>query len=1077
MGGAGMKVLLLLLLGGVFVGQAAIVQAQEAVTGTVTDAQSDEPMPGVNIVIKGTTTGTSTGADGTYDIQVESLKDTLVYRYVGYQVQEVPIDGRTEIDVTLQAQTLEGEEIVVTAQNLERESKGLGYSVQEVGPEDMPTSQPTNFVNSLQGVVSGAQVKSSTGTMGGSSRIVLRGVNSISGENQPLFVVDGFPIDNSNFNSTDTQSGEGGAPDYGNTAQDINPNNIKSVSVLKGPNAAALYGSRASNGAILITTKSGEDREGIGIDFSTGAQLISPYGYPDYQNTYGGGYTREFNEFNFDPSRHPDSWSEFDGDPMVEYRSDESWGPKMDGQMVRHWDSWYPSNESFGELRPFEPQPNNVENFFTNGSKVTNSISFYGGGDRATYRASYSNLQQRGILPNSNVGRHNVNLSGKLDLTDKLQVSSKVNYANTNGFGRASVGDYAGRGRMGVMSSYSNWFQRQLDMDRLQDYKNEGGQFKHWNLTSPSQRREPFYWVSPYFEVEENTNNDRRERLFGYLSASYDIRDNLTVSGWARTDFYDDRRERRVARGHVNSSLYAQDIISNREDNFQVLTEYNREYSAFDVGATVGGNIRYSQLKQETLETIGGITAPDFFNSEGSVDRPDVEDFQREKVVYALFGSANIGYKGFAFLDLSLRNDWSSTLPVDNNSYLYPAVSGSFVFSEFVPDNSVLGFGKIRVGWAQVGNDTDPYQLSKNFQPVKGFGSVPTFTVPNTLPNTELEPETTTSVEIGMDLELFNGRIRPDATVYRSASTKQIVELPVTSTSGYSAAVINAGEITNRGIEVSVDGSIIRNPEGFNWDMGLNWSANQNEVVELTEGQDNFQIIGSGQGNGVSLNAREGEPYGTLVGDAVATNENGEKLVGDDGLYIREPNQVLGNIQPDYTGSVTSTFEYKNLSLSAMVDFQKGGDVFSVTSSTGMYAGLLEETVGTNDRGNPIRDPVSEGGGIRLEGVKQNGEPNDTYVEAVDYFKNMQEGQHVYDASFIKMREVSISYDLPQKWFSSVPLRTLSVSVTGRNLGILHKNIPHVDPEATMGSGNIQGYESAQLPRTRTFGFKVSGSL
>jgi hypothetical protein len=414
---------------------------------------------------------------------------------------------------------------------------------------------------------------------------------------------------------------------------------------------------------------------------------------------------------------------------------------------------------------------------------------------------------------------------------------------------------------------------------------------------------------------------------------------------------------------------------------------------------------------------------------------------------------------------------------VDNNSYLYPAVSGSFVFSEFVPDNSVLGFGKIRVGWARVGNDTDPYQLSKNFQPVKGFGSVPTFTVPNTLPNAELEPETTTSVEIGMDLELFNGRIRPDATVYRSASTKQIVELPVTSTSGYSAAVINAGEITNRGIEVSVDGSIIRNPEGFNWDMGLNWSANQNEVVELTEGQDNFQIIGSGQGNGVSLNAREGEPYGTLVGDAVATNENGEKLVGDDGLYIREPNQVLGNIQPDYTGSVTSTFEYKNLSLSAMVDFQKGGDVFSVTSSTGMYAGLLEETVGTNDRGNPIRDPVSEGGGIRLEGVKQNGEPNDTYVEAVDYFKNMQEGQHVYDASFIKMREVSISYDLPQKWFSSVPLRTLSVSVTGRNLGILHKNIPHVDPEATMGSGNIQGYESAQLPRTRTFGFKVSGSL
>lgn len=1068
------KVLFLCL--GAFLSNPAVAQEKQTVSGTVTDASSDATMPVVNIVIKGTTTGVSTDANGSYEIGVESLKDTLVFQYVGYQTEHVPINGRTEVDIALQPQTISEEEIVVTAQNIERESRSVGYSVQKVGPAELSSNRETNFVTSLKGSVAGANIRSSTGTMGGSSRIVLRGINSISGNNQPLFVVDGVPIDNSNFASTRTQAGEGGAPDYGNAAQDINSNNIESISVLKGPNAAALYGSRASNGAVLISTKSGEDREGIGVDFSSEVQLQDPYGYPDYQNTYGGGYVREFDVFDYDPSKHPESWKEFDGDRMVDYNSDESWGPKMEGQMVRHWDSWYPGNESFGEKRAFDSTPNNVQRFFRNGTRLNNSISFYGGGDESTFRATYSNLEQRGIIPNSQVTRHNVSLSGKLNLTDDLQVSSKANYINTGGFGRASVGDYTGRGRMGVMSSYSNWFQRQLEMDRLKDYKSSDGSFKHWNISSAT-NKEPFYWVSPYFEVNENTNNDGRERIFGYLSLSYDLTESWSVSGYARSDFYNDRRERRVARGHVNNSLYAQDLISTREDNYQILSEYDGTFGKIDASATVGGNIRYDQLQIESVETVGGISAPGFFNIQASKGRPSVEDRTEEVLIYGAFGSVNFGYEDTIFLDASLRNDWSSTLPADKNSYLYPSVSASFVFSEMIPENQVLNFGKLRLGWSQVGNATDPYRLSTTYAPQENYGNTPIFSVPNNLNNADLEPERTSSVEVGVDLELFNGRLKPDVTVYRSVSRRQIIDLPVTSTSGYSSAILNAGRIENKGIEVSADVSVFRSPNGFNWELSANWAKNQNEVVELAAGQENYQIVSPTDGNGVSLNARLGEPYGTLVGDAVARNENGEKIVGEDGLYERETGQILGNIRPDFTGGVTNTFSYKDISLSALVDFRKGGDIFSVTSSTGMYAGLLQETVGTNDRGNPIRDPVDDGGGIKLEGVKKNGEPNDTYVEAVDYFKNMYEGQHVYDGSYIKLREVSVGYTFPESWFGAMPIRSLSVSLVGRNLAILYKNVPHVDPEATYGSGNVQGYESAQLPRTRTFGFKIEGSL
>jgi outer membrane receptor protein involved in Fe transport len=551
----------------------------------------------------------------------------------------------------------------------------------------------------------------------------------------------------------------------------------------------------------------------------------------------------------------------------------------------------------------------------------------------------------------------------------------------------------------------------------------------------------------------------------------------LTITGWARSDFYNDRRERRVAEGHVNTSMYSQDIISKREDNFQLLAEYNDDFGDFTVGATFGSNVRNERLLQEQLETVGGLTVPNYYNGKASVDRPILDDYEEEVLVYGIFGSANLGYKETIFLDASLRNDWSSTLPVNNNSYLYPSISSSLVFTELLPANNFLSYGKLRVGWAQVGNAAGPSRLAGYYEHQTGYGSTPTFNVPNILNNSELKPEITTSIELGASLQFFNGLVGVDATVYRMKSTNQIVDLAVSSTSGYSAAIINAGEIRNEGIEISLDGFVISNPNGFSWNVGLNWAKNQNKVVELAQGQDNYQLVDASSGNGVSLNARVGEPYGTLIGDGIATDENGQKLVDENGLYVREPNKVLGNVLADFTGGIQNTFRYKGLSLSALVDYQVGGDIFSVTSATGMYAGLLQETVGLNDKGNPIRNPVSEGGGMKLEGVKQNGEANDIYVEAIDYFKNMFDGEHIYDASFVKLRQVSISYDLPQTWFNNLPVQNLSLGVVGRNLWIIHKNIPHVDPETAMGSGNIQGYEAAQLPTPRSIGFNLEASF
>ncbi|MDX8340836.1 SusC/RagA family TonB-linked outer membrane protein [Draconibacterium sp. IB214405] len=1033
---------------------ATVANAQtKMVSGTVTSSEDGMPIPGVSVSVAGTTMGTVTDIDGVFTLKVPQDAKALLASFVGMKTQTVELGEGSDYAIVMEPDLVGIDEVVVTALGISREKKSLGYSAQQLTGDDIAAVKDANVVNSLSGKVAGVQVTGSTGTVGGSSRIVIRGVNSISGNNQPLFIVDGTPIDNSNFNSTGTQNG-GGGTDWGNSAADINPEDIESMTVLKGANAAALYGSRAANGVILITTKKGTKRKGIGVSISTGVNVTTVALLPDYQNEYGGGYKQSFDTY--------------EGEPVVNYAADESWGPKMDGTLVRQWYSWYEDDEDYGQMTPFVAHPNNVKDFYETGITTNNNVAIEGGGEGTLFRLSYTNFKQTGTLPTSELKRNTIAFSGSSKLTDKLTASASMNYVKTKNDGIPSQGYSGVQGN--VVTSFNQWFQRQIDMDKLANYKTADGVDRTWNISSPTNLH-PLYWENPYWVINESPANLQRDRVFGNVSLKYDVLPGLTVQGWARTDFYNDRREQRIASGSIPQAWYQEQVRQMEDNNFEFLATYTKNITSdFSLDANFGANKRVRNYYNNTASTNGGLSVPNFFNVTASVDRPSITDYKDKKVVNSLYGSASFGYKSMAYVDVSLRNDWSSTLPEGNNSYLYPAVTGTFLFSELIEDKSILSLGKVRASWSQVGNDTDPYQLAVTYSSGNNYGSYPAYSVPNNLKNADLKPETIETVEFGAEFGFFENRLGLDVTYYDIKSKDQILGLSTASTSGYSSAVVNAGLITNKGWEVMLRARPI--DKEFTWDVVVNWAKNNNKVVELAEGVDNYVLASWGP----SINAKEGETYGTWVTDGFTYNEDGERLVDEDGYYVRSTNQTYGSYLPDWTGGVTNSFSYKGISVSALVDFQKGGQLYSVTNRYGEYSGLLASTVGNNAKGNPMRDPVSEGGGMLAEGVKEDGTPNDVYIEAVDYWKAMRNYRenYLYDASFIKLREVKIGYSLPSSLFANTFINGVNVALVGRNLAILHKNIPNVDAESAYGSGNIQGFENGQHPSTRTMGFSVN---
>ena len=1043
--------------------------AQErAISGTVTSAENGEALPGVNVVLKNTTIGTVTDIEGNYRLNVPEEGGTLTFTFIGLQSKEVEIGDQSTINVFLSEDAQQLNEVVVTALNIPREKQSLGYAVQEIDGEAVTQTKEQNVINSLSGRVAGVQVRSSN-TLGGSANINIRGTSTIAGNNQPLFVVDGVPIDNSNYNDDDQQRGAGGY-DLGNPAADINPEDIESISVLKGGSAAALYGSRALNGVILITTKKGKRGQGIGVSVNSAVTFsqINKNTLPQHQKEYGAGYGQYFDEADLD--------GDGDIEEIVPVYDDASWGFPFDpNRQVVHWDALDPNAPNFAETRPWVAGANGIEDFFETGISWRNNIALTGGTETATYRLSYTNENSTGVLPNSEIGKNTISLNSSLALTDKLNVSTSANYVNQQAVGRYGTG-YDGTN---VMQSFGQWFQTNVDIAQLRDYTNEFGEQRAWNYRNYD-NLVPYYFNNPYWVRYENFQNDSRDRLFGNVVLDYELLEGLKITGRSSVDFYDFVVEERIAVGSAVTDIpdYTKDVRTFKERNDDIFLTFNKDFNGkFSVYALAGANRRNTVTERAQQSTFRGLVNPGVYSVSNSVS-PEIQyiDDYSEKEQRSVYGNINVGYAGIIFLDLTARNDWSSTLPAGENSYFYPSASASFVFSELAPlrNNNILSFGKLRVNYAEVGNDTDPYNTRKYFEAENSFGSNPIYREPLTLANPDLRSETKRSMEIGTELLFLDRRVGLDVTVYQENTFDQIIDIPVSRATGYDFQFINAGEIENRGIEVALNATPFNGD--FTWNIGINWSKNQNEVVELTEDLDNYQLASFFF---ASINATEGQPFGSIRGTNYVFDDNGNPIIGEDGFYeVSEDDEVIGNATPDWNAGIINSFSYKGFTLSGLIDIQQGGDIFSLNTAFGRATGLYEETAGLNDRGNPKRDLVADGGGVRFEGVQEDGTLNDVYVEANTWgtaynYNRLPAAVYVFDASYVKLRELTLSYTFPQSILGNLPIEGLQIAAIGRNLAILHSNVTHFDPEVSRSSGNVQGYESGTYPTPRSYGFDI----
>jgi TonB-linked SusC/RagA family outer membrane protein len=1069
-------------------------------SGTITDEGTGEPLPQVNVFILDLQRGDATNFDGKYEIgNLEYGTYTLRFSSIGFITIErsVTIDSANNVfDITMRKDVRALDDVVVTAFGLAREERSLGYSVQEVSGEAISRIDQNNVVGALAGKVAGIQVVGSSGAnLGGSERIRIRGANGLS-DGQPLFVVDGTPMDNSSF----LISGGGNARgrDLGNLISDLNMQNVESVSVLKGAAASALYGNRASNGVILITTKSGrmEGGQPVQIDFSNSTNFDRVSILPEYQNEYAGGYNQNFIEYT-----DPRNGQTYNG---LNYAADESWGPRMEGQMYRPWWSWFDHDftgdgqSDYGKEIPLTPQPNNVRDFFDTGVRFSNTLAVTGGSENISYRVGLNNTSQNGVVPNSTLDRTSLNFNGSLSHSDRFRSSIAFNYVNTRGEGRPAQGYSPAQGS--PVQSFNQWFQRQLDMDMLRQYRTADGTLTSWNIRSNTDLR-PLYWDSPFFSVNENISSDERDRVFGNYSMSYNLRSNIQLIGKVHIDTYSFNAEDRIATGGLEQDWYYNASRSRREMNYEAGAQFEENFRDFSISTYVGGNIRQERFQSSIQSTSGGLSTPNFFNIDASIDRPNTSTFKSSKDVRSLYGTATVGFRDIVYVDGSLRNDWSSVLPADDNSYLYYGLSTSLVFTEFnlFANQRILSFGKVRASIAQVGNDLGPYQIYQTFNTSTPYGNNPTQSVPNTLNNANLRPAVSTDYEAGIDLRFMNGRFRTDINYYNSVREDEILSLTVPGASGFSSAIVNAGNFTTTGWEVSVGATAIQT-QNLNVDFGLNLATSTSIVNELAEGITTRQLESGFFG--VGLFAEEGREWGNIVttggyGGYTIHEETGKRIVNPNGTYQLTPNKDLGNILPDWTGGFRADISYRNFTLNTFFDFQKGGQFYSLSRMFNAYSGLGKMTVGDNTLGNPLRDPVvnsagetvvyvplseaaSNSGGVLVEGVDTDGNDVAYLYQANIHFPNMflNKEEWIYDASYIKLREIKLTYNIPASLLANLPIQRASVALDIQNAFLLYSNVDGVDPSVIQNNANGFGFwEGGGLPPTRTVGFNVNLSF
>jgi len=1081
--------------------------AQMTVNGTVTDQVTGDPLIGVNVTVQGTDQGTITDVDGRYALEVPGEESTLVFSYIGYANIAEPVSGRSVIDVAM-SEGLALDEVTVTALGIRREEKSLGYSVQELDGDNVGETSEANFVSNLAGRAAGVQVVTNGTGPGQSASVIIRGYSSLAGNNQPLFVVDGTPINN----FTDTRTNTSGISsnmniDYGNGAGEINPDDIESISVLKGANATALYGSRAANGAIIITTKSGKNKKGIGVKFNTQTTWENMLKGPEYQRVFGQGKNFEFGFVDGYGS------GTFDG-------VDESWGPRMEGQLIPQHDSPTSNGLRGGDVHgldfvlgasgvdltrrgeitptPFVDPGDPVENFLETGRTLINTLSFFGGNDRGNFRVSYTNFDTKGILPNTNLRRNTIAFSGDYNLSDNLEVSARVNYIRSDSDNR----HVNGYGTESVMYLFI-WWGQQVSTSGLRNYWQEGLEgFQQFNYNYN-------YHDNPYFTMFENTNALQKDRVIGNISAKYKFTPDLSLMVRGGRDFFSEYRfvKRAYSTQRFPTGQYREDKINFSETNIDFLLNYTKRLAdTWDISLNFGGNQmiqknHFNALSANSL-LIPGVYS--FANANGpliqAIDRP-------ERQINSLYGFAQIGWNNMIYLDITGRNDWSSTLPEDNNSYFYPSVSLSAILTDMfgVSSSSALSFAKLRAGWAQVGNDTDPFRLNDFFIfSDTPWGGNSIASPSNALPPTDLKPEKQTSFEVGTDLRFFNNRLGLDFTYYNSISENQILAIALPETSGKTSRLINAGKIRNQGFEVMLSATPIRAASGFNWNTMFNFSRNVNEVLELPEGVDRY-VYG---GNGITLVAEEGGALGDMWGTGLVTvkNENDPnfgKVIFRNGLAQQDNTlRPLGNFNPDFNLGWSNELNFKGFSLRFLFDWRQGGELLSRTRLIAATSGNVVETLwgrdpefggphpGIFDSGLTYVDEstgITRTDGVIGEGVKEitdgNGNTsyvqNDVIVPANAYHNNryrrQNETEGIYDATFVKLRQLSLGYSLPTNLLRNTPIYNLKVSFVGTNLWLWAKDFNHGDPELlSFGGGRyVPGVENATVPTARSLGFAI----
>lgn len=1027
----------------------AAAQGTGTIQGTVTDAQNRGPLSGVRVTVDGTALAALTGPEGRYELRnVPAGTRTVRAARIGYaSAQEqvsVAAGGTATASFSLGAAGVLLDEMVVTALGIPRERREISTSVQEVSGETLARGGENNLVTALSGKVSGVTITNSNAP-GGSSRIVIRGANSLTSNNQPLFVLDGVPVSNAAPGySAGTCSGCTGynAIDYGNIIQDLNPADIESITVLKGPNAAALYGSRAANGAIIITTKSGRGQE-ASVSASSLVTYETPLRLPRYQNLYGQGFNGQY--------EYIDGRGEGTFDD-----TDESWGPRLDaGLMIRQFNS-------NGQPAPWVSHPDNVRDFFQTGRTANTSAAFAAGRDGMNVRLSVAHLDQEGMYPGFNLNRTTAGMNGSARLGRRLQAEASAQYINSDARNRPAQG----YGEDNVMWQFM-WFGRQVDTHVLRNrLRNDDGSQFNWNNA----------WNNnPYWTALVNDNGDTRDRLIGSATLRYELTPWLTGQVRSGSDWYEENRIRTYQAGTIGQSgsgAYSESTLFEQETNSDfLLTATLPARGDFELGANFGGNRRDNtgRLKGSTVDSL---VVPGLFNIGNKAVEPTLSDRRSRQRVNSLYGSAQMAWRETWFVEATGRNDWSSTLPEGNRSYFYPSISTNLIFTQLA-DVPFLAYGKVRASWSEVGNDTDPYNLIDPYVTDEFFNNNPRLTGSNRLRNPFLKPERTQSWEIGTELRGAGDRLGVEFTYYDKVTRNQIVPVQVTPMTGVTERMLNAGQISNRGVELLLNATPVRLPNGLEWEVSANYTRNRSNVDALYQ---DLQSLVIGSYYTVSVQARPGQPYGVMYGRKYVRDSQGNIVVSaTTGLPLATgPIERLGKYDPDWSGGLSSRLSYRGVALSAQLDGHFGGNIFSLTNVYGRRSGVLYESL----RGREVANAIADGGGLIVPGVKVvNGDtvPNDRVVTAQAYHKSLTNisEEWVYDATFVKLREVRLGYDVPNRFSRRMGVSGVSVALVGRNLK-LWTDVPNIDPETAFNASNVQGFEYGQLPSARSVGFNIS---